>query len=290
MKLSRRWRNLPFAVIFLTPSFLGLMTFVFGPMIVSFWYSFNSWNLLSPMEFIGLENFKELMKDKLWWTSLRNTVWYSVLNIPLVIAVALAMALIINKKGAKFTGFLKGIFFLPVVCSEVAISIIWQWILSSNFGLLNMVLQMLKLPPQEWLASTKLAMISVVIVVVWRWAGYEMVILLGGLNDIPEEYYEAAKIDGANGRQQFIYITMPLLRPILFFISTTCLIGSFQTFDIIYMLTRGGPGSSTYLTGYYLYQNAFSFLKMGYASAVAVCLFFILLVLTALQMRVRAYG
>ena len=273
------------ALTFLLPSLVALLVFVFGPMLASLWFSLNRWNILSPMEYVGLSNFQRLFSDRLWWASLVNTVVYSVLNIPLVIAVSILFALIVNKKAARGRTLFKVVYFMPVVVSEVAISVVWRWVLSTNYGILNAALNAVGLPAFGWLTTSRLALLSVVGVVVWRWAGYYMVIMMAALNEVPNELYETASIDGVGTIRQFIYITLPFMKPVMFFVAVMCTLGSFQMFDIIYMMTQGGPGSSTYLTGFYLYQTAFTHLRMGYGSSMAAVLFVILLGITVFQMK-----
>ena len=269
---------------FLLPSMLLLIIFVLWPMLDSMYLSFFKWNPLKANEFLGLENYRNLMKDKIWWISVKNTIYYIVLNVPLIIIVSLIMASLVMK--TKASKLFRGIYFLPTMLSLVATGIVWNYLLGTNNGVVNGLLKSLGLGQVKWFTSSKVAMISIVIVTIWRWAGYYMVMIVAGMLDISEQYYEAADIDGASSWQKFCHITLPGLRPILVFIALMSVIGSFQEFDLFYMITSGGPGTSTYVTGFYMYQAAFSSMKMGYASAMSVVLFVVILIITLFQNKV----
>lgn len=267
--------------LFLLPSMLLLLIFVLWPMLYSMVLSFYEWNPLKDNQFVGLANYRELLHDKLWWTSVWNTLYYIVLNVPLIMILALGMAALVTR--TKFSKLFRGIYFMPTMLSLVATGIAWNYLLGTNNGAVNGLLNACGLGSVKWLTSGKIAMVSIVIVTAWRWAGYYMVMLVAGMLGISEQYYEAASLEGAGPWQKFWHITLPELKPVLVFIALMSIIGSFQEFDLFYMITLGGPGTSTYVTGYYMYQTAFSSMKMGYASAMSVVLFVVIFVFTLLQ-------
>lgn len=273
------------AFIFLMPNLTGVLVFVVGPVIAALVLGLFQWDMLNPPKFIALDNYKTLLlDDPLFWISIKNTIYFVTLAIPLGIVVALALAITMNQK-IKGIVLFRTVYFLPVVCSMVAVALVWQWLYNPTFGLINFLLSYLHLPPQDWLGEEKLAMLSIVIMSIWKGAGYNMVILLAGLQGIPTHLYEAAKIDGANRWREFISITLPLLTPSLFFVMVINIIGAFQVFDQVYMMTEGGPGNATKVYNYYLYQNAFVNFRMGYACSMAYILFGIILLVTLVQVK-----
>ncbi len=276
------------AIGFLLPSLILLIVFVLWPMIYSIVMSFYEWNPLKDEVYIGLENFKQLIKDDLWWESVWNTTKYTLINVPIIVIVAMIMSelvIYINKKSAFMSKLAKSIYFIPCALSLVATGVAWRYLLGTNYGVINSMLNSIGLPSIAWLSSTKLALSTMAAVTIWRWSGYYMVITVAGRLDISASYYEAAEIEGAGAWKKFQHITLPLLKPVLFYIILVCVIGTFQEFDLVYAMTAGGPSTSTYLTGYYLYRTAFSSLKMGYASAMAVFLFILSLIITIIQFR-----
>jgi len=274
-------------LLFVLPIVLGTAVFDLIPTLVSFGASFTNWTGLSAPKFVGLQNYvKILTTDRLFNITLGNTLYYTVGTIPLTLAAGLSLALLVNEKLVT-SGFFKGLFFAPVVTSEVAIGVVWSWILAPQYGLLNNLLKTFGVSGPSWLYQARWAMPAIIMVSVWRGAGYNMVLYLAGLKGIPAQYYDAAKIDGANGAQQFLYITWPLLAPTTFFILVISFIGSFQVFGLIYIMTSGGPGSATTVYIYYLYQNAFHFFRMGYACSLAWLLFVVVAIATMLQWKMR---
>ena len=273
------------AAIFLTPNMIGLVVFIVIPVIAGFVISFTDWDMLSTPEFIGIDNYVELLTDDpLFWLTLKNTIVYSLFVIPGSIVVSLALALALNTR-IKGVGIYRTIYFLPYISSTIAISLVWKWIMHPDFGILNGFLGVFGVPKLGWLQDRSMALFSVALVAIWHSAGYNMTIFLAGLKGIPQSYYEAAEIDGASYWQRFRHITLPLLTPTLFFVLIISLIGSFQVFNLVYIMTEGGPGNSTQVYVYYLWENAFSFFRMGYASAMAYILFLIMLVITLFQVR-----
>jgi multiple sugar transport system permease protein len=283
---SRRWRrNTLVAYGFISLNIVGLVVFWAGPVLTSLGLSFARWDLISSVEFAGLQNYIELLfRDDLFGRALLNTAYYVVLAVPAILLVALLLALALNQplSGVKVY---RTIYFIPVVCSNVAVSVIWKWLYNTEFGLLNYFLGIVGLGPVNWLGNTAIALPAVVLLNTWKFAGYDMVILLAGLQGIPAHLYDAAKVDGANRWQAFWRITLPLLTPSIFFVVVLGIIGSFQVFDQVYLMTQGGPGNATLVYNYYLYQNAFLYLKMGIASAMAYILFAIVFVVTLVQVR-----
>jgi multiple sugar transport system permease protein len=273
------------AAIFLAPNMVGLVVFIVIPVIAGLAISFTDWDMLSVPEFIGLDNYIELLTDDpLFWHTLKNTVLYSLMVIPGGMIVSLVLAVALNGK-IKGVGIYRTIYFLPYVCSSVAIALVWRWIYQPDFGVLNAILSSVGLPRYGWLTDRNMALVSVALVAIWHSMGYNMVIFLAGLKSIPTTYYEAAQIDGASPWQRFRFITLPLLTPTIFFVLTISLIASFQVFGLVYVMTDGGPGDSTQVYVFYLWQNAFSYFKMGYASAMAYILFVIMLLITLVQVR-----
>lgn len=268
--------------LFLMPNLIGFIIFTVFPVIGSLLLSFADWNLITAPKVVGFQNYHDLIGDQVYWRSLINTGIYSVASVSANIFFALLLAVLLNHKirGIKF---FRTAFFLPVVCSSVAMALIWQWLFDYQMGLLNHILSWFKLGPYPWINSPQWALPSVILVSVWKGLGYNMVIFMAALQGVPSELYESAKIDGANGWQSFWNVTWPLISPSTFFVTVTSIINSFQVYDLTTVLTNGGPGNATNTLVMYIFQNAFRFFKMGYASAIAYTLFGIVLVITALQ-------
>ena len=272
------------AIGFLAPSLLHLTVFVFTPIAFAAYLSLHRWDVVVPDKpFVGLENFKEMLTDATFWKALKNTVVYT-LNVPIAMTISLGVALMMNQR-LKGVAFLRTLYFLPSVTSFVAIALVWMWIYHPTFGVANFVLGFLGIPPVQWLNSTDTAMVSVIIFSVWLSLGYQMVVFLAGLQGIPEEFHDAARIDGANSWQRFWRVTLPLLKPTTFFILVTSVISSFQVFTSIYVMTGGGPVGSTDVIVYHIYQAAWEELRMGYASAMSWVLFVIIMIATWIQFR-----
>jgi len=272
------------AALFLLPNLLGFLVFIFWPLIASFGLSFTSWDLLTPIKWIGLENYKTLISDQVFWKVLWNTIYFTVGNVPVGIILSLFLAIALNQKIKGITIF-RAVYFLPVISSTVAVAIVWQWLYNPEFGLMNYLLSLVGIDGPNWLSSTTWAMPAVIITSIWRGLGFNMLLFLAGLQGIPETYYEAAKIDGANWWVLFKNITIPLLSPTTFFVVVISIINSFQVFDQIYIMTAGGPARSTSVLVHYLYQNAFQYFKMGYASAIGYVLFFLVFTVILIQLK-----
>ena len=270
------------ATIFLLPAFLGSFIFIIIPIFMSFYLSFTKWDLLSPIEFIGFRNYIELFNSKDFYFILGNTIYYAVITTIFGVLIPLVLACILNSK-IKGSELFKTIYFLPFITPMVVIAIVWAWIFDPNYGLLNSLLS----TNIAWLLDTKYAMNAVILVSVWKLIGYNMVIFLAGLSSINSNLYEAAKIDGASAIKTFFSITIPQLSPTIFFVIIITTISSFQVFDLIYLMTQGGPLDSTNVLVYKLYQSAFEHFNIGEASAIAYVLFVIVFILTIIQWKFK---
>jgi multiple sugar transport system permease protein len=270
---------------FLLPDLIGLAVFVILPIVGAIYISFHKWTGIGVREWNGIENYKTLIHDAAFWNSLKITAIYTFSFVPLLFIGSLGLALLVNQ-GLKMTGLLRSAFFAPYMVSLVISSVIWIFMLQDPAGVVNVIIGWLGFEPQAWLGDTDTALISVIIVTLWQSVGYSMIIFLAGLQDIPASYYEAAKVDGASAWSRFRHITLPLLKPTSLFVALISFIGAFQLFDPIFVMTQGGPANATTTTVYYIYQQAFQFLQLGYASALSVVLFLIILVFSLLQLRV----
>ena len=266
----------------IAPNFIGLVIFMVIPTFVSILISFTDWNLLNAADFIGIANFKELFADPLFWKTLLNTVIYVFWKVPFNILISLVLAVLINQRMYGRT-FFRAILFLPIIASSVSVALLWQPLFDITNGMLNKILNSVGLPSSTWIYNPKTSMMSVIIVALWKELGYYMVMFLAGLQSIPNSYYEAAAIDGANPVKKFLFITVPLISPTTFFVLIISVIGSFQIFDLTTVLTAGGPANSTNTLVMYVYQAGFKFFRMGYASALSTILFIIILIFTIIQ-------
>jgi len=281
---AMRRREMLYGYLMIAPNFLGFVVFLLGPIIFALAMSFTEFDLVSAPKFIGLGNYTHMIQDDQFWLTLAHTAYFSLLAVPLSIITGLGLALALNRT-FRFVSIYRAAFFIPVVSSAIAVSLIWKVVYNTEFGLLNYLLSLVSLPPQNWLTDPKLVIPAIALVWVWKTMGYNMIIFLAGLKGIPRELYDAAAVDGANSIQRLLYITLPLLTPTMFFVVIISLIGSFQVFDTVYAMTGGGPGDSSRVYYYWLWQNGFKFFRMGYASALAWVLFAILFVITIVQIR-----
>jgi multiple sugar transport system permease protein len=274
-----------YVLIFLLPSLIGFGLFNIIPIFSSLFLAFTEWNLLSPIKFIGIGNFIRMFtQDILFWPTLMRTLYYSVLAIPLSMTSSLVLALAMNRP-LKGISIFRVTYFIPYVSSMVAIAMVWRWLYNDQFGLINTALVTLGLPAQSWLNDSNLVIPSLVVMDVWKGAGFGMLIYLAALQSIPDQLYEAASVDGANSFEKFFKITLPLLGPAHFYMLVTGVIGSFQVFDSVYLMTKGGPGFASRVYAFNLYQSAFRQFEMGYAAAMAWFLFFIIFAVTLLQFK-----
>ena len=275
------------AWLFLAPTLIGLVVLSAGPIVAALGISLTKWDLLTAPRFVGLDNFAALLSDRRFLTALRNTAFYTATSVPLGLALGLGLALALNQR-LRGIAWIRTAYFLPVVTSTVAISLVWSWIYSPDSGPLNGVLAALGIPPQRWIADPFWAMPAIVVMSVWQGLGTTVIIFLAGLQGIPEEYYDAAAVDGAGARARFRYVTLPLLTPSIFFTGILALIDSFQVFDQVYVLARPGKAADATVTLVYtIYENGFQNFKMGYAAAAAWILFVIVAVLTVVYFRLQ---
>lgn len=282
-QMQKEWT----AYLFLAPGLILFCIFTLFAVIFSFYISFHEWNILEPAKpFVWLENYARLWADKKFHQAVFNTLYYTAGTVPLTMFCGLLIALLLNNR-IRARGVFRTLYYVPVITPLVVSAIIWKWVYQGDYGLLNYYLSRLGLIKDSllWLADPNLAMPSVILMSVWGGAGYHMVIFLAGLQSIPEEFYDAAKVDGAGPMRRFWHITVPLLGPTTFFLFITSVIGSFQVFTQIYIMTSGGPLRRTNTIGYYLYEKAFRHFDMGYATAMAYALFAMIFVFTLLQLR-----
>lgn len=281
------------ALLFLSPTLIIFTAFILFPVVFSFYLSFHQWNMFGGAPtFVGLDNYSKMFQSAEFWQVLGNTAIYTLGTVPINMALSLWIAYILNKKiiGKKF---LRTAFFAPVVISPVAAALIWRWLYDPNFGLINYMISFFGIGSINWLNEPEAAMFALIIMGVWKTFGINMVLFSAGLQGIPDSYYEAAELDGAGKWAKFYHITIPMLAPTTFFIMIMSMISSFQVFDIVYVLTSGGPMGSTKVIVFYVYEYAFKFFEMGYASAISYFLFALLFILTMIQVRYmksKAYG
>ena len=285
-QMRREWT----AYLFNAPGMLLFAVFVVYAVYTSFTISFREWDILSPAKpFVGLDNYREVMGDQRFWASIGRSVYFSVGTVVPTMALALGLALLLNAK-IRALGLFRTSFYLPVITPLVIAAIIWKWFYDADFGIANYYLLRLHLidKPLFWLSDSTLAMPAVILVSIWKGVGFNMVVYLAGLQAVPTEFYEAAEVDGAGPWQRFWRITFPLVAPTTFFLLVINTIGAMKTFDTIFVMTNGGPpgpGGATTTVVYYIYTQAFTFFRMGYASALAYVLFLMLFVVSFAQFR-----
>lgn len=269
--------------IFMSPVIFGLLVFMLGPIIVSAYISFTDYDILGSPLWVGLDNYKKLFYDPLFWKSLKVTMVYAVVSVPLGLIVSLFLAILLNHN-LKGIFIFRTIYYLPAVISGVAVALLWKWIFNPDFGILNWFLDQFGIVGPKWLFDENWALPAIIIMSFWG-VGGGMLIYLAGLQSIPSELYEAAEIDGANKWKQFLNVTIPMLSPVIFFNLIMGIIGAIQVFTEGYVMTGGGPNNATLFSVLYLYRSAFDYLQMGYASALAWVLFIILLFFTLIVFK-----
>lgn len=279
-------REAKFGYFFISPWLIGFVCFTAGPVIASFYLSFTNYELFTPSQWSGWNNYRRLFEDPLFLQSIFNTVYYVIFAVPLGIAVSLLLALLLNQRLPGITIY-RTIFYLPAVTAGVAASLLWMWLFNADFGLINFFLTKIGLPGIEWLSSPKWAKPAFIVMSLWS-AGVAMVIFLASLQGVPVHLYEAAELDGANWWCKFWQITFPMISPAIFFNLLMSVIASFQIFTQAYVMTDGGPANATLFYVLYLFRNAFILLKMGYASAMAWILFILVLILTLIQFKLAS--
>jgi ABC-type sugar transport system permease subunit len=278
-----RLRNTLIGWSFILPNFIGFGVLTLVPIVILFYMAFTNWNVFGKADFVGLANFTRLIGDGSFRTSVVNTLYYSVMHIPLTIVVSLGLALLLNNK-LRGVAFFRTAAFFPYITSIVAIAVVWNLLFSPQYGPINEFLKFIGIQhPPGWLTSPEWAMPAVVIVSTWRDMGYYMILFLAGLQTVPRELHEAARMDGANTWQRFTNVTLPSLRPTMFFVTVMLTINSFKIFDLILVMTDGGPGQSTLVMSQFIYRKGFEESQFGYASAAAVALFFMCIIVTIIQ-------
>jgi multiple sugar transport system permease protein/sn-glycerol 3-phosphate transport system permease protein len=279
---GRRIRTVAEAYGLIVPSLIGLVLFLVGPIFGVFVLSLFDWNLIGTPEFAGLANYRELAGDDEARRALVTTIYFVLLNIPAQTVLALLLAVALNRRlrGGKV---LRVLYVLPWMAMPVALGIIWTWVFDPRYGAVNRLLGLVGVSGPEWLSSTTWALPVLASVNIWQYTGYTMLILLAGLQAIPRQLQDAAEIDGATPLQRFFKITLPLLRPSMFFVLVTNTIGSFQMFDTVFVMTQGGPAGSTNTLNFHIYQQAFRLFRAGYASSLAVVLFALILLVSVVQ-------
>jgi len=268
------------------PALFFLIIFQFWPIINSVVVSFFNYNMVADVKtWVGGENFSHMMHDPIFWKTVKNTFYYFILKVPVQMALALFLAILVRQP-FRGVGTIRTIILIPTITSMVVVSTIWGLMYHPNNGLFNGILQSLNLPPQKFLIDTKQAMPSLAVMTIWKDVGFNMIFFLAGLMSIPEEYYEAAKIDGANRWQLFLHVTLPLLSGTTIFVLITSMIAAFKVFTPVFIMTKGGPASATRVIVLYIYENAFVYNKMGYAAAISVVLALFLLGASLIQMSI----
>lgn len=270
--------------LFASPWIIGFLVFTLVPFFSSIWYSFNQYDMVTDIKFVGLANYQRMFTNDVFWKSVSVTIYYVLLSLPAGLVLALLLAMLVNKQNSVMM-FFRGVFFLPSVASGVAIAVLWRWLFNPEFGLINFGLSLLGIKGPMWLSSEQWALPGFAIMSLWG-VGSTMLIYLAGLQSVPQHLYEAAEIDGANLTHRFWYVTLPMMSPTIFFTLVMGMIGALQAFTQSYVMTRGGPNYATYFYVLNLYTEAFLNFRMGYASALAWVLFVAVLVITLIQFRV----
>jgi multiple sugar transport system permease protein len=276
---------------FVAPALMVIAVFFFLPVLAGFALSFTDFDIyaladIGNLRFVGLANYVELLQTPLFWKALGNTLYFVIVGVPLSIAVSLGAALLLNSKLARFKSFFRVALFAPVVTTLVAVAIVWRYLLHTRSGLINYGLEAMGLAPIDWLGDPRWAMPAIILFAVWKNFGYNMIIFLAGLQSIPEELYEAARIDGASSWQQLRYVTLPSLAPVILLVSVLTMAGYFQLFAEPYVMTQGGPLQSTVSVLYFMYEEGFKWWNLGFASAIAFVLFLLMFAVTMLQLYV----
>lgn len=272
--------------IFIALPLVSLIIMMYYPIIRSFFISFFDWNLLQEPTFTGIENYKTLFHDEVFRTSLVNTIKWVLIYVPMSVVSSFLLALLLDRK-LKGAGFFRTLYYLPVVCPIVVVALLFVWIYNTDYGILNFLLKNLfGIEPVGWITDSRFSLFSIAVMSVWKWAGYNMLIFLAALQGIDENLYEAAAIDGITPWTKLIKIKIPLVMPSIYFVMLTAVIDAFQMFTEIFIMTKGGPGYSTYTVSYYLWSNTFEYSKMGYACAMAAVMFVIIMTVTLVQNRI----
>ena len=284
MKTKKLHNDGVWALLFLAPAVIGLCVFTIYPLFESLHISFTSWDLFSEKVFVGLQNYIDFFHDPTGIKVFINTIVFTLLAVPIQLVISFFLAVALNQK-IKGIRFFRGAYFLPSIASMVSISIVWQWLFNTDFGIVNYVIKLLGGSGIPWLTSTKYSLWTIIIVSCWKGMGYNMMIFLAGLQGVPSSYYEAAEMDGCVGLSRLIRIVVPLIKPTTLYVSITCVINSMQVFDQVMIITGGGPARSSSVMVQYLYENTFDYYKMGYASAIGWIMALFIFVLSLIQFR-----
>ena len=277
-KSRNRW-----GIVFILPQLISLVCLGIIPIVIAFVLSFFDWNGFSAPVFTGFQNFKAVFTDPDTGIAIKNTLVYSVIYVPCSIVLSLGLAMLLNKAWGKM--FYRAVFFLPQIVTSVGIAVVWSWIYQPQCGILNMILRFFGIEGKEWLRDPSTAMGAVIVMSIWWGLGYNIVLFLAGLQNVPRTYVEAAKIDGANERQVFFNITVPLISPTTLLVTITTMINAFQVFDQMFLLTSGGPAKKTYTMAIHIYQTAFKSYELGKASTAALILFFVVVAVSVIQFK-----
>ncbi|AVV45689.1 ABC transporter permease [Streptomyces sp. P3] len=283
----RRRRTTLVGWSFILPNFLGFAALTLVPVIATLLLAFTEWNSYSTPEWVGLDNFRRMFDSDNFWAALSNTTYYAVGHIPLTLGASLGLAILLNQK-LRGVGFLRTAFFFPYITSLVAVAVVWNMLLSPDVGPVNQLLRAVGIDnPPGWTTSTDWSMPAVIITSVWRDMGYYMVLYLAGLQTIPAELYEAARVDGAGPWKRFWHITLPGLRPTTFFVLVMLTVASFKVFDLVQVMTEGGPGRSTLVLSQLIFREGITQGRFGYSSAISLVLFLLVMTITVIQFRLQ---
>ena len=287
-------RNVGAAWCFVAPALLVIAVFFFLPVVAALAMSLTDFDIYAladsrNLRLVGLQNYAQLLRTPLFWQAFGNTLYFVVVGVPLSITVSFGAALLLHSRLVKFQAFFRTALFAPVVTTLVAVAVIWRYLFHPHYGLLNYTLGLIGIPPIDWLGDPRWAMPAIIVFAVWKNFGYNMIILLAGLQSIPEQLYEAARIDGASMWQQFRHVTLPMLAPIVTMVNTLTIAGYFQLFAEPYVMTQGGPLQSTVSVLYFMYEEGFKWWNLGSASAVAFVLFLFIFCVTAVQLRLARW-
>ena len=287
---QQRWLNgeSVTALLFVLPSLIGFTLFYAVPAVRGVWISFTNWDMLRDAKFIGIDNYIKLFNDPEFWNALKVTLYYVLLNIPLQTVLAMIIAVMMSRLTKSMV--IRALIILPWLMPPVVVGLIWLWLLDPNLGIVNVGLKALGLPMVAFFGLPQWAMPTIAMINIWEYVGYTALLIFAGLQSIPGSVYEAASIDGASENQMFWRVTVPLLRPVLVFVVVTSVIGSFQIFDTIAITTKGGPVNATKVMNWYIYEQAFNRFNMGYATALSMVLFLILIFVSLMQMRLMRSG
>ncbi|GGB62207.1 carbohydrate ABC transporter permease [Fictibacillus barbaricus] len=282
---TKKFSDYLWGYVMIAPTMFGLAIFYLWPILQTIYFSFTEWGSFGTFQWIGLENYKLMFNDSDLFQSIKNTTIYIIFTVPIGIFISIIIAVLLNQN-IKGKSIYRTLYFLPVITMPAAIAMVWKWLYNGDYGLLNYVLSLIGIKGPNWVTNPDIALFSVMVVAIWSGIGYNMVIFLSGLQGIPSTYYEAARIDGAGPIRMFFKITLPLLSPVIFFVSIMSMIGAFQVFDLIFMMISKSSTAleNTQSIVYLFYQHAFILNNKGYAAAIAVLLLIVILIITAIQM------